>query len=68
LEPIRGLGVTRVLSYQAERAVREGKLRIVLQKFEPEPRPVSLLTSARISSRSRYALSSISPRRGCVKR
>lgn len=40
---IKGIGLTRVLSYQAARAVREGKLRIVLQKFEPAPMPVSLL-------------------------
>jgi len=40
---IRGVGLTRVLSYQAARAVRDGKLRIVLQKFEPAPLPVSLL-------------------------
>jgi hypothetical protein len=32
-----------VLSYQAARPVRDGKLRIVLQKFEPAPMPVSLL-------------------------
>jgi DNA-binding transcriptional LysR family regulator len=40
---IKGIGLTRVLSYQAVRPVREGKLRIVLQKFEPAPMPVSLL-------------------------
>lgn len=40
---IKGIGVTRVLSYQAARAVREGKLRIVLRAFEPAPMPVSLL-------------------------
>ena len=40
---IKGIGLTRVLSYQAARPVREGKLRIVLQKFEPAPMPVSLL-------------------------
>ena len=40
---IKGIGLTRVLSYQAARPVREGKLRIVLQKFEPTPMPVSLL-------------------------
>jgi len=40
---IKGVGLTRVLSYQAARAVRDGKLRIVLQKFEPAPLPVSLL-------------------------
>jgi DNA-binding transcriptional LysR family regulator len=40
---IKGIGLTRVLSYQAARPVRDGKLRIVLQKFEPAPMPVSLL-------------------------
>ena len=40
---IKGVGVTRVLSYQAAPAVRDGRLRIVLQKLEPEPMPVSLL-------------------------
>ncbi len=40
---VAGIGVTRVLSYQAERAISEGKLRIVLAEFEPAPAPVSLL-------------------------
>jgi DNA-binding transcriptional LysR family regulator len=40
---IKGIGLTRVLSYQAARAVREGKLRIVLRAFEPAPMPVNLL-------------------------
>ncbi|MEQ1953431.1 LysR family transcriptional regulator [Mesorhizobium sp. CN2-181] len=38
-----GVGITRVLSYQAARAVREGLLHVVLEAFEPEPRPVFLL-------------------------
>jgi DNA-binding transcriptional LysR family regulator len=38
-----GVGVTRVLSYQAANAVHEGLLRIVLEAFEPEPLPVYLL-------------------------
>jgi DNA-binding transcriptional LysR family regulator len=38
-----GLGVTRVLSYQAESSVAEGALRLVLENFEPEAFPVSLL-------------------------
>ena len=38
-------GVTRVLSYQVAGAVRAGSLAIVLQDFEPEPWPVSLVHS-----------------------
>jgi DNA-binding transcriptional LysR family regulator len=40
-----GVGVTRVLSYQVEAAVRLGKLVVVLDEFEPEPMPVSLVHS-----------------------
>ncbi|MGH6826569.1 LysR substrate-binding domain-containing protein, partial [Methyloceanibacter sp.] len=38
-----GLGITRVLSYQAEASVAEGDLRLILEDFEPEVLPVSLL-------------------------
>jgi DNA-binding transcriptional LysR family regulator len=38
-----GLGVTRVLSYQAVQAVSEGHVQIVLSEYEPEPAPVSLI-------------------------
>jgi DNA-binding transcriptional LysR family regulator len=40
---IAGVGVTRVLSYQAEAALRTGTLRRVLRRFEPAPMPVSLV-------------------------
>jgi len=40
---IAGLGVTRVLSYQAEAALRAGSLVRVLRRFEPAPMPVSLV-------------------------
>ncbi|TPI59776.1 LysR family transcriptional regulator [Mesorhizobium sp. B3-1-7] len=40
---IAGLGLTRVLSYQADTAVRAGALRVVLEPFEPPPWPVSLV-------------------------
>jgi len=43
---IAGVGVTRVLSYQAARAVEDGKLQIVLAAFEPEPMPVNLVHAA----------------------
>jgi DNA-binding transcriptional LysR family regulator len=41
-----GVGVTRVLSYQVERALRDGKLKIVLAAFEPEPLPVHIVHAA----------------------
>ncbi|MER9215913.1 LysR family transcriptional regulator [Mesorhizobium sp. M0663] len=40
---IAGVGVTRLLSYQIAAAVRSGTLRPVLQEFEPDPWPVSLV-------------------------
>lgn len=38
-----GVGVTRVLSYQVADALRSGELAVVLEGFEPEPVPVSLV-------------------------
>ncbi|RWF77549.1 MAG: LysR family transcriptional regulator [Mesorhizobium sp.] len=40
---IAGVGLTRVLSYQITAAVRAGTLRAVLEAFEPQPWPVSLV-------------------------
>lgn len=40
---IAGVGLTRVLSYQAAAAVQSGTLSLVLRKFEPAPIPVSLV-------------------------
>jgi len=40
---VAGVGVTRVLSYQAFDALAAGRLQIVLRNFEPEPLPVHLL-------------------------
>lgn len=40
---IAGVGLARVLYYQAVGALREGKLALVLEEFEPEPWPVSLV-------------------------
>jgi DNA-binding transcriptional LysR family regulator len=39
---VAGLGITRVLSYQAAPALRAGALEVVLRDFEPAPWPVSL--------------------------
>jgi len=38
-----GLGITRVLSYQAAASFADGSLRLILEAFEPGPIPVSLL-------------------------
>ncbi len=43
MPPIAGIGVARVLSYQAAPAVAAGALRILLADFEPAPWPVSLV-------------------------
>jgi DNA-binding transcriptional LysR family regulator len=40
---VAGVGITRVLSYQAAQALRTGTLAIVLAEFEPEPWPVHLV-------------------------
>jgi DNA-binding transcriptional LysR family regulator len=40
---VAGVGMTRVLHYQAARAIAQGKLRPVLVDFEPEPLPVNLI-------------------------
>jgi DNA-binding transcriptional LysR family regulator len=38
-----GLGIARVLSYQAAASLADGSLRLILENFEPEATPVSLL-------------------------
>ena len=40
---IAGLGIVRLLSYQADAAVRDGRLAIVLPDAEPPPLPVHVL-------------------------
>jgi DNA-binding transcriptional LysR family regulator len=40
---VAGIGVARLLSYQVARALGEGSLVLVLEDFEPPPRPVHLL-------------------------
>lgn len=44
---IAGVGVTRVLQYQAANAIASGALRIVLPEFEPAPLPVNLVHANR---------------------
>ncbi|HET9240101.1 MAG TPA: LysR substrate-binding domain-containing protein, partial [Oligoflexus sp.] len=40
---IAGVGITRALSYQVEKAVGRGELKIVLEGFEPPPWPVHIV-------------------------
>lgn len=40
---IAGVGITCVLSYQVEAALRAGQLALLLRRFEPPPTPVSFL-------------------------
>jgi DNA-binding transcriptional LysR family regulator len=44
---IAGLGITRVLSYQIVAPQRAGLLKVILQKYEPIPVPVSLVYDGR---------------------
>ena len=42
---VEGVGVTQVFFYQAEHAIRSGKLQVILENFEPAVTPVSLAHS-----------------------
>jgi DNA-binding transcriptional LysR family regulator len=59
-----GVGLTRVLSYQAAAAISDGKLKVVLRKFEAPPIPVSLVyvRERRASGRLRAFLDFATPR------
>jgi len=59
-----GLGVTCVLSYQIEAALRAGALRLLLESFEPPPLPVSFLYSSqgRLPLKLRALLDFAAPR------
>ncbi|KUO66745.1 MAG: LysR family transcriptional regulator [Alphaproteobacteria bacterium BRH_c36] len=42
-----GLGITRLLCYQASPSIRAGRLQLVLREFEPEPMPVNFVYQTR---------------------
>ncbi|MGA2054974.1 MAG: LysR family transcriptional regulator [Bradyrhizobium sp.] len=50
-----GGGLTRVLAYQAAEAIKRGRLKIVLAKFEPPPLPIHIVypTSRLLSAKVR---------------
>jgi DNA-binding transcriptional LysR family regulator len=47
LAAIDGAGLTRVMSYKMDAAMRAGKLATVLEEFEPEPLPVHIIHAPR---------------------
>ena len=48
---VDGHGVTRVLSYQVERELKAGRLKVILEDFEPTPWPVNVIyPEARLSA------------------
>jgi DNA-binding transcriptional LysR family regulator len=51
----QGGGLTRVLAYQAADAIKRGRLKIVLAKFEPPPLPIHIVypTSRLLSAKVR---------------
>jgi DNA-binding transcriptional LysR family regulator len=59
-----GVGLARVLSYQAAEAVKSGSLKVVLRKFEAPPLPVSLVyvRERRASGKLRAFLEFAAPR------
>jgi DNA-binding transcriptional LysR family regulator len=61
---IAGVGVTRILSYQAARAVADGKLKIVLAAYEPEPLPINLVYAEQslLPRKTRAFLDFVAPR------
>ena len=64
---LRGVGSVRLLHYQVADAVEQGKLRIVLDRFEPPPAPVHPFTWPRAAKgRSSCVASSTTPRRACA--
>jgi DNA-binding transcriptional LysR family regulator len=61
---VAGLGVTCVLSYQIESALRAGYLGLILEPFEPAPMPVSFLyaSQGRLPLKLRALLDFAAPR------
>jgi DNA-binding transcriptional LysR family regulator len=61
---VAGVGLARVLSYQAAEAIKSGKLIVVLKKFEAEPLPVNLVyvQERRLTAKLRAFLDFAAPR------
>jgi len=61
---VEGRGVTCVLSYQIERELKRGRLRLILEDFEPAPLPVHVVyPEARLSAaKTRAFVDFVTPR------
>ena len=61
---VAGVGVVRLLHYQAAQALADGRLRLVLEAFEPEPAPVHVLHAplAQLPQKTRYFIDFASAR------
>jgi DNA-binding transcriptional LysR family regulator len=59
-----GIGLTRVLSYQVADALREGRLQVVLERFESTPLPIHLVHAGQtpLPLKLRACLDFMSPR------
>jgi DNA-binding transcriptional LysR family regulator len=42
---VRGFGIARLLSYQVARLVEAGELKLILEKYEPQPLPIHIVHS-----------------------
>ena len=40
---LRGFGITRLLSYQIGAQLNAGRLKVVLEEYEPAPRPIHIV-------------------------
>lgn len=60
---LAGVGIVRVLSYQVDQLVAEGKLTVLLRAFEPEPVPVNLVHLPGIQPRAATAFMELASER-----
>ncbi|MBQ0807680.1 MAG: LysR family transcriptional regulator, partial [Porticoccus sp.] len=40
---VKGFGITRILSYQVANELASGDLKIIMEDFEPAPKPVHIV-------------------------
>jgi DNA-binding transcriptional LysR family regulator len=45
---VRGVGITRLLHYQAYESLKSGELQLILRAYEPDPAPVNLVHLSRV--------------------
>jgi DNA-binding transcriptional LysR family regulator len=60
---LAGLGLVRVLSYQVDELVAQGRLALVLRSYEPAPAPVHILQLPGVTSRAATAFAELAAAR-----